>query len=124
MPMARWTAALAAPRGPVVIADVWDNPGGGTAGILFWQFAEPWAGPSWSTLELGGQPYVPESPHDARLQGVAMIYQELNLALHLSAEANILLGAEPARGGRAALTARRAGAVRSDLPDEIGRAHV
>lgn len=25
-------AALAAPRGPVVIADVWDNPGGGTAG--------------------------------------------------------------------------------------------
>ncbi|KQN78357.1 M81 family metallopeptidase [Devosia sp. Leaf64] len=26
------TAALAAPKGPVVIADVWDNPGGGTAG--------------------------------------------------------------------------------------------
>ncbi|KKB79344.1 microcystin LR degradation protein MlrC-like protein [Devosia limi DSM 17137] len=26
------TQALAAPRGPVVIADVWDNPGGGTAG--------------------------------------------------------------------------------------------
>ena len=25
-------AAIAAPRGPVVIADVWDNPGGGTAG--------------------------------------------------------------------------------------------
>lgn len=25
-------AALAAPHGPVVIADVWDNPGGGTAG--------------------------------------------------------------------------------------------
>ena len=55
--------------------------------------------PDAGTLELGGQPYMPESPHDARLQGVAMIYQELNLALHLSAEANILLGAEPARGG-------------------------
>ncbi|KKC38321.1 microcystin LR degradation protein MlrC-like protein [Devosia epidermidihirudinis] len=26
------TAAVAAPKGPVVIADVWDNPGGGTAG--------------------------------------------------------------------------------------------
>lgn len=26
------SAALAAPKGPVVIADVWDNPGGGTAG--------------------------------------------------------------------------------------------
>ncbi|ODT83252.1 MAG: microcystin LR degradation protein MlrC-like protein [Pelagibacterium sp. SCN 64-44] len=25
-------AAMAAPKGPVVIADVWDNPGGGTAG--------------------------------------------------------------------------------------------
>ncbi|WIY53452.1 M81 family metallopeptidase [Devosia sp. YIM 151766] len=25
-------AAMAAPRGPVVIADMWDNPGGGTAG--------------------------------------------------------------------------------------------
>jgi ribose transport system ATP-binding protein len=51
------------------------------------------------TMELGGQPYLPENPHDARLKGVAMIYQELNLALHLSARENILLGAEPARLG-------------------------
>jgi ribose transport system ATP-binding protein len=55
--------------------------------------------PDAGTLELGGQPYAPEDPHDARAKGVAMIYQELNLALHLSAEANILLGAEPARAG-------------------------
>ena len=51
------------------------------------------------TMELGGRPYVPEDPHDARLKGVAMIYQELNLALHLSAQENILLGAESARLG-------------------------
>jgi ribose transport system ATP-binding protein len=51
------------------------------------------------SLELGGQPYAPENPHDARLKGVAMIYQELNLALHLTAQENILLGAESARGG-------------------------
>jgi len=51
------------------------------------------------TMELGGQPYRPENPHDARLKGVAMIYQELNLALHLSAQENILLGAESARFG-------------------------
>jgi ribose transport system ATP-binding protein len=51
------------------------------------------------SMELGGQPYAPENPHDARLKGVAMIYQELNLALHLSAQENILLGAESARGG-------------------------
>ncbi len=51
------------------------------------------------TMELSGRPYAPEGPHDARLKGVAMIYQELNLALHLSAEENILLGAESASGG-------------------------
>jgi ribose transport system ATP-binding protein len=51
------------------------------------------------TMELGGLPYLPENPHDARLKGVAMIYQELNLALHLSAQENILLGAESARMG-------------------------
>ncbi len=51
------------------------------------------------TMELGGQPYAPTDPHDARLKGVAMIYQELNLALHLSAQENILLGAESARAG-------------------------
>ena len=50
-------------------------------------------------MELGGQPYVPADPHDARLKGVAMIYQELNLALHLSVQENILLGAESAALG-------------------------
>lgn len=51
------------------------------------------------TMELGGRPYLPEDPHDARLKGVAMIYQELNLALHLSVQENILLGAESAAFG-------------------------
>jgi ribose transport system ATP-binding protein len=51
------------------------------------------------TMELSGQPYAPSDPNDARLKGVAMIYQELNLALHLSAQENILLGAESARAG-------------------------
>lgn len=51
------------------------------------------------TMELGGRPYVPEGPHDARLKGVSMIYQELNLALHLTAQENILLGAESASAG-------------------------
>ncbi|HVT74131.1 MAG TPA: sugar ABC transporter ATP-binding protein [Lacunisphaera sp.] len=55
--------------------------------------------PDAGTMELGGQPYRPANPHDARLKGVAMIYQELNLALHLSAQENILLGAESARFG-------------------------
>jgi ribose transport system ATP-binding protein len=51
------------------------------------------------TMELAGRPYAPEDPQDARRKGVAMIYQELNLALHLSVMENILLGAESARAG-------------------------
>ncbi len=51
------------------------------------------------TMTLGGATYLPSGPHDARLKGVAMIYQELNLALHLSAAENILLGAETATLG-------------------------
>jgi ribose transport system ATP-binding protein len=39
-----------------------------------------------------GRPYQPHGPHDARELGVAMIYQELNLASDLSVEDNILLG--------------------------------
>ena len=51
------------------------------------------------SMELGGRPYAPTDPHDARWKGVSMIYQELNLALHLSAQENILLGAESATAG-------------------------
>ncbi len=50
-------------------------------------------------MELAGRPYQPADPHDARRKGVAMIYQELNLALHLSVQENILLGAESAAWG-------------------------
>lgn len=51
------------------------------------------------TMELAGNAFAPASPHDARMKGVAMIYQELNLAFHLSAQENILLGAESASLG-------------------------
>jgi ribose transport system ATP-binding protein len=43
-------------------------------------------------IELDGQPFVPSDPLHARRHGVAMMYQELNLAPHLSVEENILLG--------------------------------
>jgi len=51
------------------------------------------------TMELDGAPYAPRDTLDARHRGVAMIHQELSLALHLSAWENIMLGAEPQRGG-------------------------
>jgi ribose transport system ATP-binding protein len=50
-------------------------------------------------IEIDGQPFQPENPHHARRSGIAMIYQELTLAPHLSVEENILLGAEPAKLG-------------------------
>lgn len=45
-------------------------------------------------MELAGDRYAPQGPHEARLAGVAMIYQELNLAGDLSVEDNIMLGQE------------------------------
>ncbi len=47
---------------------------------------------------LEGEPYRPRNPLEARRAGVAMIYQELSLAPHLSVAENILLGLEPRRG--------------------------
>jgi ribose transport system ATP-binding protein len=46
------------------------------------------------TMRLDGAPYGPSGPLDARRRGIAMIYQEVNLAPHLSVRENILLGSE------------------------------
>jgi ribose transport system ATP-binding protein len=55
--------------------------------------------PDAGSMTLDGRPYSPRGPLDARRAGVAMIYQELSLAPDLSVMENILIGAEPARGG-------------------------
>src|ERR1700677_1795772 len=55
---------------------------------------QPDAGEMW----LDGERYQPRDPLDARRRGVAMIYQELSLARHLSVKENILLGVEPKWG--------------------------
>jgi ribose transport system ATP-binding protein len=65
--------------------------------------------PDTGSMELAGRPYAPRGPHQARLAGVAMIYQELNLAPDLSVEDNVMLGQEARRGG---LLDRRAGRTR------------
>jgi len=62
--------------------------------------------PDAGTMRLAGQPYLPQSPQAARTAGVAMIYQELNIAKHLTVEDNVLLGQERRRKG---LLDRRAG---------------
>jgi ribose transport system ATP-binding protein len=64
------------------------------------------------TMSLAGAPYAPRGPLDALRSGVAMIYQELNLAADLTVAENLLLGREPSRFGlvdrkaRAAVTDR------------------
>ncbi len=50
--------------------------------------------PDAGSMTLEGEPYRPRGPRDALSQGVAMIYQELAIAPHLSVEANVMLGQE------------------------------
>jgi ribose transport system ATP-binding protein len=56
---------------------------------------QPDAGEMW----IDGHAFTAHSPIDARRAGVAMIYQELSLAPHLSVMENIMMGAEPMRYG-------------------------
>ncbi len=55
--------------------------------------------PEAGSMVLDGRPYAPRGPLDARAAGVAMIYQELSLAPHLTVEENVLLGVEPTKLG-------------------------
>lgn len=79
------------------------------------------------SMRLDGQPYAPRDPLHARASGVAMIYQELAIAPHLSVMENILLGVEPTRGpfmdwramrARASIALEQVGldAIRPDTP--------
>ena len=55
--------------------------------------------PDAGSMTLDDEPYEPAGPQDARLRGVAMIYQELALAPHLSVADNVMLGLEEQRWG-------------------------
>ena len=55
----------------------------------------------------------PAHPLGARRRGVAMIYQELSLAPHLTVEENIMLGLEPTRSDGSARAEPRPGALQA-----------
>jgi ribose transport system ATP-binding protein len=55
--------------------------------------------PDSGSMNLSGMPFAPRGPRDALARGVAMIYQELALAPHLSVEANVMLGQEKVKSG-------------------------
>ena len=70
--------------------------------------------PDAGSMVLEGARYAPRDPLEARRAGVAMIYQELSLAPHLSVMENVMLGVEPSRFGfveRAAMRRRAADAL-------------
>ncbi|HVP91858.1 MAG TPA: sugar ABC transporter ATP-binding protein [Terriglobales bacterium] len=55
--------------------------------------------PDSGRMTLEGRPYAPSGPLDGLRCGISMIYQELNLAPHLTVEENIMLGREVNTGG-------------------------
>ncbi|MEP6916562.1 MAG: sugar ABC transporter ATP-binding protein [Acidobacteriota bacterium] len=69
--------------------------------------------PDAGRMSIDGARFDPQSPLDARRAGVAMIYQELSLAPHLSVMENILMGAEPMRFGLIDWATMRSKAVRA-----------
>ena len=50
-------------------------------------------------MEIDGRAYLPSTPLDARLNGIALIHQELSLCPHLSVAENIMMGIEPSHLG-------------------------
>jgi ribose transport system ATP-binding protein len=74
--------------------------------------------PDRGEMHLGGLPFAPSAPSDARRRGVALIHQELSLCPHLSVTDNVLLGNEVSHRGwidRASARAR-ARALLDELP--------
>jgi ribose transport system ATP-binding protein len=55
--------------------------------------------PDEGEILLGGEPFRPSGPGDAREAGVSMVHQELALAPHLEVAENLFLGMESSRFG-------------------------
>lgn len=63
--------------------------------------------PDQGSLEFLGKPLVVHHPKEAQLAGIAMIYQEFNLALHLPVHSNVFLGHEIKQFGMVDTAAQR-----------------
>ncbi len=76
--------------------------------------------PDGGAILLNGAPYSPRTPHDAQVQGIRIVHQELNLLPHLSIAENLMLESLPRRFGMVDRTAlnRRA----AELLAEVGLA--
>ncbi len=92
---ALWQVSLSANSGEV-LALIGEN-GAGKSTLM--KVLSGAVAPDSGQMELAGARYAPRSPHDARTSGVAMIYQELNLAPDLDVVENVMLGQELRRLG-------------------------
>jgi ribose transport system ATP-binding protein len=110
-------------RGGEVLALIGEN-GAGKSTLM--KILSGAISPDRGRMELAGNRYAPRGPHAARLAGVAMIYQELNLAGDLNVVENVMLGQEVRRLGvvQHAEQRRRVRAAleqldRADLPLDV-----
>ncbi len=85
------------------------------------------------TIEVEGRPTELRSPRDSRDAGIAVIYQELMLAEHLSIAENVFAGREPGRGWRGVdfpamrrdtATLLRELGINASPNDQVGRLNV
>ncbi len=79
--------------------------------------------PDGGAMSLDGNAYAPGGPLESRRSGISVIYQELNLASHLTVEENIMLGREDHRYGwmrRRRMRARGRRALSLIHHDELG----
>ncbi len=83
-------------RGGEVLALIGEN-GAGKSTLM--KILSGAVSPDSGLMYLAGRPYAPKGPHDARVAGVSMIYQELNLAPDLDVAENVMLGQEQSRLG-------------------------
>ncbi len=99
-----------------VLALVGENGAGKSTLMKVLSGAHP---PDAGRMWLAGNLYQPQNPLEARRAGVAMIYQELSLARHLSVMENIVLGMEPGRGPL--VDWRRMRALAREAMEQLGR---
>lgn len=78
--------------------------------------------PDSGEISLAGKPFTPRNTHHARESGVAMIYQELSMAPHLTVTENIALGVEPTRFGL--VDAKKARQSASDALKQMGHPEI
>jgi ABC-type sugar transport system ATPase subunit len=76
--------------------------------------------PDKGTIEISGQKRRFDGPQEAIEAGVSMIYQDLDLAEHLTVAENVFLGNEPRRGLRFIVDLKKMVRATADLAEGFG----